>query len=77
MFTADTVLGGGEFGPTASVIFAYDRQITGGGAKDGPGNTEYTQVTSPDFTPITAGDNRSSPLENTASDRPVVSGNGR
>ena len=33
VFTADTVLGGGEFGPTASVIFAYDRQTSGGGSE--------------------------------------------
>jgi hypothetical protein len=65
-----------EFGPTAQVAFVYDRQINGAGAKDAAGNTRYTLVTTGQFTPLTAGDNRTSPIENTRTFSAVPSGNG-
>jgi Tol biopolymer transport system component len=76
VFVADTQLTGGEFGPTAPVAWAYDRQITGSGAKDAAGNTRYVLVTSGDLTPVVAGDNRVGPLQNTFTDVPVASGDG-
>ena len=58
VFVATTALTGDEFGPAAPVAWAYDRQIAGSGAKDAPGNTRFVQVTTSDFTPLVAGDNR-------------------
>jgi hypothetical protein len=76
VFVADIPVDETEFPDTASVAWAYDRQITGSGAKDGAGNTRYVMITSSAFTPQVAGDNRSSPFENTITDTPVVNGDG-
>ncbi len=61
---------------TATEAWVYDRRITGSGAKDAPGNTRYVLATTGAFTPLVAGDNRLSPLQNTLTSDPVVSGDG-
>ena len=77
VFEADDILAGDEFDPTAPVAWAYDRRITGAGAKDAAGNTRYVQATTAGPSRrSSAGDNRVSPLQNTLSFSPVVSGNG-
>jgi hypothetical protein len=76
-FVADVALvPAEELGPTAPVALAYDRQINGTGAKDSAGNTRYVLVTTGDFTPLTAGDNRAAAIENTRTFSAVPSGNG-